>query len=89
MFVMGIAFVSIFFIGSFCYMKSAAMIFTMMDENNNGYITDIEWIHACRNYEHIKQYQVTNERLKYIYSAFHDGHPDGVRKFVFKAMCCM
>lgn len=84
--IMGIAFISIFFIGSFCYMKSAAMIFTMMDENNNGYITEVEWMHACRNYEHIKEWQVSNKRLKYIYDAFHDGHPDGVRKFVFKAM---
>ena len=62
------------------------MIFSMMDENHNGFITEKEFMHACRNYQNITESQLSDKRLKFLYLVFHDDNPKGIRRFVFKAL---
>ena len=86
MIAMSASFLLLFFTGSFFYMRSSAMIFSMMDENNNGFITEKEFMHACRHYQSIKESRMSDKRLKYLYLVFHDGNPKGIRRFVFKSL---
>ena len=67
-------------------MRSSAMIFSMMDENHNGFITEKEFMHACRHYQNITESQLSDKRLKFLYLVFHDDNPKGIRRFVFKAL---